>query len=76
MMFGVMLGSLMRRMRGVQAMGMRQMRVMAALVMIAVVVMLGGLAMMMRRLGVMFGGGFVVMAVGLAAHGALLVSGC
>lgn len=68
--FGVMLGGLVGRMRRVKAVRVREVRVMAGLVVIAFLVVLGSLAMMMRGLGVMLGCGFVMM-VGLAAHDSL-----
>ncbi len=68
--FGVMLGGLVGRMRRVKAVGVRKVCVMAGLVVIAFFVVLGSLAMMMRGLGVMVGGAFV-MVVGLAAHDSL-----
>jgi hypothetical protein len=65
---GVVLGRFVRRMRGVQAVGMRHVGVMAALVVLAGLVVLGGLAMMLRRLGVMIGSRLVMMRMRFAGH--------
>ena len=54
-----------------QGVSVREVRVMAALVMLTVFVVLGSLAMMVRGLGVMFGRGLVMVMMRLAAHGNL-----
>ena len=61
MVLGVMLGRLVRRLGGVQAMGMRHVGMVAALMVIAFLVVFGGLAMVVRCLGVVLCSGFVVM---------------
>jgi hypothetical protein len=55
MMLGVMLGRLLGVMGGVQPVGVRHMGVMTGLLVIAVFVVLGGLAVMVRRALVMVG---------------------
>jgi hypothetical protein len=74
--FRVVLGGVVRRACGVQPVRMREVGVMAALLMVAVVVVLGRLAVMVRRFGVMLGGGLVMilMRVG-GAHGVILLVG-
>ncbi len=71
---GVVLGGLVRRVGGVQAMGVREMRVVAALLVLALLVVLRGLAMMMGRLGMMLGRRFVMLAV-LVGLGSWLILG-
>jgi hypothetical protein len=61
-MFGVVLGSLLAVMAGMQAVGVRHMRMVAGLLMIAGLVMLGRLTMMKRRILVVLGRGLVVIA--------------
>jgi hypothetical protein len=70
MMLGVLLGRLMRMVRGMQAMGMRHMGVMTGLLMLAALVVLGGFAVMVGRALVVLGRRLVVLAavVGLGAH--------
>jgi hypothetical protein len=77
MMLGVMLGRLVGVMRGVQAMGMRDVGVMAGLFMLAALVVLGRFAMMASRALMVLGGGLVVVAagVGFGAHGFILLLG-
>jgi hypothetical protein len=73
-MFGVVLCGVVRGGRRVQSVCMREVGVMAALLVIAAVVMLGRLAMMVRRLGVMVGGGLVMILMRLgSAHGVVLL---
>jgi hypothetical protein len=64
-MFGMVLGRLVRRVSGVQPMGMREMGVMAAFFVFAVVVMLRRLAVMMGRLFVVLGGLLVMLLMRL-----------
>jgi hypothetical protein len=70
MMLGVLLGRLVRMMRGMQAVGMRHMGVMTGLLMLAALVVLGGFAVMVGRALVMLGRRLVMLAavVGLGGH--------
>jgi hypothetical protein len=70
MMLGVLLGRLVRMMRGMQAVGMRHMGVMTGLLMLAAVIVLGGFAVMVGRALVMLGRRLVMLAavVGLGGH--------
>ena len=76
-MLGVVLGGFLTVVTRVQAVGMRHMRMMAGLFVVARLVMLGGFTVMTRRVLVMLGCGFVVIAafVCLRAHVALLHAG-
>ena len=76
-MFGVVLGGLLAVVTRVQAVGMRHVRMMASLFVIARLVMLGSFAVMTRRVIVMLGRGFVVIAafMRLRAHIAILHAG-
>jgi hypothetical protein len=69
MMLGVMFGGLVRVMRGMQAMGMRDVGVMAGLLMLAALVVLGRLAVMVRRALMVLGGGLVVLAAVVSFRG-------
>jgi len=70
MMLGMLLGGLMGVVRGMQAVGMRDMSVMAGLFVLAALIVLGGLAVMVRRTLMVLGRRFVVLAamMGLGAH--------
>ena len=69
---GVRLGGFARMMLRVKMMGVREMRMVAGVFMVAVVMMAGGLAVMLGGLGVM-GGGLVVMLCGAGrVHACLL----
>ena len=69
-MLGVVLGGFVSVMGGVQAMGVRHMRVMSRLLMLTGIVMFGRLAVMVRGILVMLGRDLVMTAalVRLAAH--------
>jgi hypothetical protein len=69
-MVGVVLRGFMGMMGGMQAVGMRHVGVVPRLLMLAGLVVLGGLAVMMRRILVMLGCSLVVIAavMRLAAH--------
>lgn len=62
-MLGVALGGFARGVAGMQAVGMGEMGMVAALFMVAVVIMLGGLLVVMGGLLVMVRGGFVMVLV-------------
>jgi hypothetical protein len=72
-MMGVRLAGLGRVMMGVMAMARRGMGMMCRRIGIFLFIMLGGFAVMMRRLFMMFGGGMVMAAGGMfLRHGLLL----
>jgi hypothetical protein len=70
-----MFGRLMRMMRGVQTVRVRDMRMMPGLVVVAGAVVLGGFAMMVGRILMMLGRALMMAAalVCLCAHAVLLV---
>jgi hypothetical protein len=74
MMLGVMLRGFVSVMGGMQAMGMCDVGVVTGLFMLAALIVLGRLAVMVRRALVVLGGGLVVLAalVGFCAHGFIL----
>jgi hypothetical protein len=72
MMLGVKLARFRRMMRGMEMVPMRGMRMMRRLVGIAVLMVLGGVLVMLGRLGVVMGG-FFVMLREFVRHGGILL---
>jgi hypothetical protein len=70
-MLGVLLGRLMRMVRGMEAMGMRHMSVMTGLLVLAAIIMLGGFAVMVGRALMMLGRRLVMLAAVVGLGGQL-----